>query len=134
MKAASRLTLVFTVLIGLFVLGVAVAVGTLLTFDAPGLPVVAGVAVAAGLLAALITYMTARAVGLDVEEEEGERMPIGISMPETAGAPLRVKTLPVANLPVANLPVANLPAPYLAAVLKGLQANRTGPKAEWREF
>ena len=64
MKAASRLTLVFTVLIGLFVLGVAVAVGTLLTFDAPGLPVVAGVAVAAGLLAAAITYVMARAVGL----------------------------------------------------------------------
>jgi hypothetical protein len=129
MKAASRLTLVFAVLIGLFVLGGAVTVGTLMTFDTPGLPAVAAVALAAGLLAAVVTYYMARAVGLDGDEEEGERMPVEISLPETARSPLRVKAQPVAGLPVANLP-----APYLAAVLKGLQANRAAWKGEWKEL
>jgi hypothetical protein len=113
MNAAQRLTLVFAVLVGIFVLGVAVAVGTLMTFDTPGLPVVAAVALVAGALAAGVTYIMARAVGLDAAEEEGERTPIEISLPEAAGAPLHVTALPVADLP----------APYLAAVLKGLRAN-----------
>lgn len=123
MKAATRLTLVVAVLIGLFVLGVAVAVGTLMTLDVPGLPVVAGVALLAGVLAAVVTYLVARTAGLDGDDlEEGERMPLEVSLPETARSPLRVKALPIANLP----------APYVAAVLKGLQANRAALKGEWK--
>lgn len=110
---ARRLALLIAVLTALFVLGVALAVGGLLALRDPGVLAVCLVAATAGVLAAGLSYLAARAVG----DEEAE-------LPEPA-AEIRVAA-PVARRParIQSLPVAELPAPYLAAVMKGLQANR----------
>lgn len=113
MKAASRLTAVFAVLIGLFVLGVAIAVGTLLTLQTPGFAAVALVALAAGVLAAAITYVVVRASGMELDED--------LSPPPVEIEPLE----PQAPVRTAAIPEIELPPAYLAAVMKGLQASRT---------
>lgn len=114
MPAVSRLTLVFAALVGLFVLGVGVALATLLSFEAPGLPVVAGIALVAGVVAALITYVVARTAGLELDEDLQPPPAAELPLPDAARSPLEVKAMPVADLP----------QPYVAAVMKGLQASR----------
>lgn len=114
MKAASRSTLVLAALIALAVLGVALATAGLLALQDPGAVVVFAVATLAGLLAAAITYCVARTVDLD-----GDAQPVAGMQPRHPGRPGATEPLDVESLPVASLP-----APYLAAVMKGLQANR----------
>jgi hypothetical protein len=113
MKAASRLTVVFAVLIGLFVLGVAVAVGTLVTLQTPGLFAVAIVALAAGVIAAAITYVVVRASGMELDED--------LSPPALEVEPIESH----AQVRTAAIREIELPPAYLAAVMKGLQASRT---------
>ena len=112
MKAASRLTAVLALLIGLFVLGVAVAVGTLLTLQTPGFAAVMVVALAAGVIAAAITYLVVRASGMELDEDLSPP-PIEVGPAE---AHTEVRTTAVREV--------ELPAAYLAAVMKGLQASR----------
>jgi hypothetical protein len=112
MKAASRLTTVFAVLIGLFVLGVAIAVGTLLTLQTPGLAAVAVVALAAGVLAAAITYVVVRASGMELDED--------LSPPSVEMEPIESQ----AQVRTTAIREVELPPAYLAAVMKGLQASR----------
>jgi hypothetical protein len=114
MKAASRSTLVLAALIALFVLGVALALGGLLAVQDPGAGVVFAVATLAGLLAAAITYCVARTVDLDDDAEPVPARHVGPQELAPVSGPLRIE----------RLPVATLPAPYVAAVMKGLQANR----------
>lgn len=115
MKAAGRLTSVLAVLIGIFVLGVAAAVGALLTLHSPSVGLVAAVALLAGVVAAAITYLVVRTTGLELDEDLA---PPGVDVePIELDAPCRA-------VRSTSLPVANLPAPYLAAVMKGLQASR----------
>lgn len=110
---ARRLALLIAVLTALFVLGVAVAVGGLLAMREPGILAVCLVAATAGVLAAGLAYLAAGTVGDDEPElpEPAEEIPV--ASPITA-RPVRIQ----------SLPVAELPAPYLAAVMKGLQASR----------
>ena len=114
MKAASRLTAVLAVLIGLFVLGVAVAVGTLLTLQTPGFAAVMAVALAAGLIAAAITYLVVRASGMELDED--------LSPPPLDVEPIQLP--PQAEVRTTGLREVELPPAYLAAVMKGLQASR----------
>ena len=111
MKAASRFQIVLAVLVALFVLGVALAVGGLLAWHDPGAAVVVAIATLAGVLAAAMAYGVARSVDLGEEEPQAEGLPRQVA--------------PGAARPrIDALPVASLPAPYLAAVMKGLQADR----------
>jgi hypothetical protein len=117
MKTASRLTLVLAMLIGIFVLGVAVAVGTLLTLQSPGMAAVVAVALLAGVIAAGLTYLVARTTGLELDED--------LSPPSVDVEPIEAfERTPAAGRSIA-IPSAELPAPYLAAVMKGLQASRS---------
>lgn len=117
MKATSRTTLVLAVLTGIFVLGVAVAIGSLLALQAPGVEMVLAVAVLAGAMAAALTYAVARTTGLELDED--------LSPPATDVEPIEAfERAPVAGRTI-SVPVADLPAPYLAAVMKGLQASRS---------
>lgn len=114
MKAASRSTLVLAALIALVVLGVALATAGLFALGDPGAVVVFTVAALAGLLAAAVTYCVARTVDLDADAQ-----PLPEMQPRWQGRPAAAQPLEVESLPVASLP-----APYIAAVMKGLQANR----------
>jgi len=119
--SARRLTLLIAVLTSLFVLGVALAVGGLLALRDPGVLVVCLVAATAGVLAAGLAYLAARAVG------EDDADPLG-GMPEAKDVEPRLPVPVRARFtPIHSLPVAELPAPYVAAVLKGLHASRARP-------
>lgn len=116
---ARRLTLLIAVLTALFVLGVALAVGGLLALRDPGILMVCLIAATAGVLAAGLSYVAARAAA-DGHEEDSVAL-----APEL---PVAVHTLQPARQPcvrVQALPIAELPAPYVAAVMKGLRASRT---------
>jgi hypothetical protein len=115
MKAGNRLTLILAVLIGIFVLGVAVAVGTLLTLQSPDMAAVAAVALVAGVLAAGITYLVAKAGAMELDED--------LSPPGIEVEPIELDA-PHPAVRSRQIPEADLPAPYLAAVMKGLQASR----------
>jgi hypothetical protein len=116
MKAARRITFVLAALLGIFVLGVALAVGSLLALQAPGLEVVIVVAVMAGLIAAGLTWLVARTTGLELDED--------LSPPADVAPIEAYERTPAAGRTIA-VPAGELPAPYLAAVMKGLQASRT---------
>lgn len=104
-------------LTGIFVLGVAVAIGSLLTLQAPGIGMVLAVAVLAGVIAAALTYAVARTTHLELDED--------LSPPPAEVEPIEAfERAPVAGRTI-PVPVADLPAPYLAAVMKGLQASRS---------
>lgn len=110
---ARRLALLIAVLTALFVLGVALAVGGLLALRDPGILAVCLVAATAGVLAAGLAYLAARTAGDEEPELQEPAEAIRVAAP-VAGRPVRIQ----------SLPVAELPAPYLAAVMKGLQASR----------
>ncbi len=122
---ARRLTILVAVLTGLFVLGVALAVGGLLALRDPGVLVVCLVALVAGVLAAGLAYAAAR-----VAAEENQEESAGLT-PELPASPVALQLQRMARSPqrpvrIQSLPVADLPAPYLAAVMTGLQASRAG--------
>lgn len=112
---ARRLALLIAVFTGLFVLGVALAVAGLLALGDPGAVVVCLVAALAGLAAAALAWFAARAAADHDEEGKVDGPPGAARMPPVPlQRPLRIQ----------SLPVADLPQPYLAAVMKGLQASR----------
>jgi hypothetical protein len=112
MPAASRLSLLLAALVAVFVLGISLALGGLLALHDPGAAVVFAVAALAGVLAATLTYLVARSSMAEPEEEPVEEQPLPIAQPATRASAVEA------------LPVASLPAPYVAAVMKGLHANR----------
>lgn len=123
---ARRLTLLIAVFTGLFVLGVALAVGGLLALRDPGILIVCLVALVAGVLAAGLAWMAARAAAEDHQEESAGLTPELPQAPQPlAMAPVR----PRGPVRIQSLPVAELPAPYLAAVMKGLQASRAAARS-----
>ncbi|MBE7370054.1 hypothetical protein [Ramlibacter pallidus] len=112
MNAARPLRLLLAALVAVFVLGVALAVGGLLALRDPSAMVVFAVAALAGVIAATITYFVARSATVLPDD-----VPAVVEALPELPAPRTMRT-------VASLPVASLPAPYLAAVMKGLHANR----------
>lgn len=112
-----RLCLLIAVLTALFVLGVALAVGGLVALRDPDILMVCLVAALAGVLAAGLSYLAARAVAEGHEEES-----VALA-PELPGAPL--PPAPPRPVRIQAMPVTELPAPYVAAVMKGLRASRT---------
>ena len=110
MNAPSRMPLVLAFLIGMFVAATGLAVVVLASFSDPMVLAVAAIAGAACIVAGLITWLILRGVQqdtlalADLEEE---------ASPEER-QPLRVQPTPPAELPPA----------YLAAVMKGIAANR----------
>ena len=124
---ARRLTLLVVVLTGLFVLGVALAVGGLLALRDPGILAVCLVALVAGVLAAGLAYAAARvAAEEDQEESAGLTPELPPPVPVVALQMQRMARRPRGPVRIQSLPVADLPAPYLAAVMKGLRASRGG--------
>lgn len=114
-----RLALLIAVLTALFVLGIALAVGGLVALWDPGILMVWLVAAAAGVLAAGLAYLATRAVAEGHEEESvalAPAWPVAVQ-PSQAAPPRPVR--------IQAMPIAELPAPYVAAVMKGLQASRT---------
>ncbi|RYF15032.1 MAG: hypothetical protein EOO30_16085 [Comamonadaceae bacterium] len=114
-----RLCLLIAVLTALFVLGVALAIGGLVALRDPDLLMVCLVAALAGVLAAGLAYLAARAVA-DGHEEESMAL-----APELPVAVRPLQPAPPRPLRIQAMPVTELPAPYVAAVMKGLQASRT---------
>jgi hypothetical protein len=123
---ARRLTVLVAVLTGLFVLGVALAVGGLLALRDPGVLLVCLVALAAGVLAAGLAYAAARVAAEEHQEESAGLTPELPPPPRVALQLQRMARKPQRPVRIQSLPVADLPAPYLAAVMKGLQASPAG--------
>lgn len=122
--SARRLALLIAVLTGLFVVGVALAVGGLLALGDPGVLVVGLVAALAALAAGALAWLAVRAVAADEEPVQAEAPPAVPYIP-TVSRPRAVR--------IQAMPVADLPPAYLAAVMKGLQASRRAGGAAQRQ-
>lgn len=118
-----RLALLIAVLTGLFVVGVALAIGGLLALGDPGVLVVGLVSALAALAAAALAWLAVRVVAAEEEPAKAEAPP---SVLPIATAPIR---RPVR---IQAMPVADLPPAYVSAVMKGLQASRRAGGARER--
>lgn len=116
MKAATRMKLGLSLLIGVFVACTGLAVAVLAMLQDPWIFVVAAVAALACVVAAAITYLIARSL----EEHALEPEPH-----ETGPA-----AVPRQALKLQSLPVAELPPEYLEAVMKGVRANRAAFRSQ----
>lgn len=111
MNAPSRMPLVLAFLIGMFVAATGLAIVVLSSFSDPMVLAVGGIAAAACVVAGLITWLILRGVRQegfefgDLEEPVAEK---------PQAAPARIHAVPAEELPPA----------YLAAVMKGIAANR----------
>lgn len=121
---ARRFILLIAVLTGLFVLGVALAMGGLLALRDPGIVLVCVVALVAGVLAAGLAYLAVRIAAEEGQPESAGLTPeLPLPEPETQTGPT-IQQLRRRPIRIQSMPVAELPAPYLAAVMKGLHASR----------
>ena len=116
MKAATRMKLGLSLLIGVFVACTGLAVAVLAMLQDPWIGVVAGVAALACVVAAAITWL----IGRSLEEQALEAQP---QQPAPAAEPRPA-------LQVQSLPVAELPPEYLEAVMKGVRANRAAFRSQ----
>ncbi|HEX7892258.1 MAG TPA: hypothetical protein VF522_23110 [Ramlibacter sp.] len=115
MNAPSRMPLVLAFLIGMFVAATGLAVAVLASFSDPMVLAVAGIAGAACIVAGLITWLILRGVRQEPYELAG----------------LEDDALPVRHAParIHALPSGELPPAYLAAVMKGIAANRAAMRS-----
>jgi membrane protein YqaA with SNARE-associated domain len=114
MVVSTRVTL-FSLLIGIFIAATLVAVAALLATGNPTATVLAAIAGIACVIAVVITYLVGRSMQQLAVEAEREAE----ATPAVRNRPLTVQ----------SLPVAQLPPEYLAAVMKGVRANRRVLKA-----
>ncbi len=129
--AADRTRLAFVLLAAALLLVVGAAVASVVSLHDPVLATIVAVAAAAGVLGGALAYAASR-------EEDGapgwerDRLPAPTHVPTPMrshapnvmpGAPPRIP------IRIHSMPVADLPPAYLAAVMKGVQANRTARQA-----
>jgi hypothetical protein len=115
MVVSTRVTL-FSLLIGIFIAATLVAVAALLVIGNPTMNVVAAIAGMACAVAVAISYLVGRSMQQQLAfEAEWEAPPTPVVRRQ--------------SLTVQSLPVAELPPEYLAAVMKGVRANRRVLKA-----
>ena len=115
MNALSRMPLVLAFLVGMFVAATGLAIVVLASFGDPMVLVVAAIVGAACIVAGLITWLILRGV----QQEAFQLADPEEDAPEQPPAPARIHAVPAAELPPA----------YLAAVRKGIAANRAAMQA-----
>lgn len=116
MNVATRLPLLLSFLIGVFVAATGLAVVVLASLRDPVAGLAAGIAAVASIAAAAITWLLVRSLRQPEAPQANAEEDAKLLAP---CRPLRVESLPAAELPPA----------YLAAVRKGVEANRAALKA-----
>lgn len=111
MNAPSRMPLVLAFLIGMFVAATGLAIVVLSSFSDPAVLAVAAIAAAACIVAGAITWLILRGVRQEAFEFADLEEPAA-------------RTPTAAPAPIHAVPAAELPPAYLAAVMKGIAANR----------
>lgn len=116
MNVSSRMPLLLAFLIGMFVAATGVAMAMLASFSDPFVITVAGIAALACIVAGAITWFILRAV----QQEDVLELP---ELEDDA------RVQPQAPSRIEAVPAEELPAAYLAAVMKGIEANRAAMRA-----